>query len=135
MAIDETARFELHEGLREVLGDTRADSLMSLLPPTGWADVATKHDLDVVRDDVARLRDDLARLRDELGREIAGVRDDLARMEVRLEARFDERITYAVDTIEARLMAAFHREMIRQFWALAGTLVAIAGILTANHVW
>ena len=130
MAIDETARFELHEGLREVLGDTRADSLMSLLPPTGWADVATKHDLDVVRDDVARLRDDLARLRDELGREIAGVRDDMARMEVRLEARFDERITYAVDTIEARLMAAFHREMIRQFWALAGTLVAIAGILT-----
>lgn len=135
MAIDETARFELHEGLREVLGDTRADSLMSLLPPTGWADVATKHDLDVVRDDVARLRDDLARLRDELGREIAGVRDDMARMEVRLEARFDECITYAVDTIEARLMAAFHREMIRQFWALAGTLVAIAGILTANHVW
>ena len=135
MAIDETARFELHEGLREVLGDTRADSLMSLLPPTGWADVATKHDLDVVRDDVARLRDDLARLRDELGREITGVRDDMARMEVRLEARFDERITYAVDTIEARLMAAFHREMIRQFWALAGTLVAIAGILTANHVW
>jgi hypothetical protein len=128
MAIDETARFELHEGLREVLGDTRADSLMSLLPPTGWADVATKHDLDVVRDDVARLRD-------ELGREIAGVRDDMARMEVRLEARFDERITYAVDTIEARLMAAFHREMIRQFWALAGTLVAIAGILSANHVW
>ena len=135
MAIDETARFELHEGLREVLGDTRADSLMSLLPPTGWADVATKHDLDVTRDDMARLRDDVARLRDELGREIASVRDDIARMEVRLEARFDERITHAVDTIEARLMAAFHREMIRQFWALAGTLVAIAGILTANHAW
>ena len=135
MAIDETARFELHEGLREVLGDARADSLMSLLPPTGWADVATKHDLDVVRGDVARLRDDLARLRDELGREIASVRDGMARMEARLEARFDERIDYVVETLEARLMVAFHREMIRQFWALAGTLIAIGGILTANQVW
>ncbi len=108
---------------------------MSLLPPTGWADVATKHDLDVVRDDVARLRDDLARLRDELGREIASVRDDMARMEARLEARIDERIDYVVETLEARLMVAFHRERIRQFWALAGTLIAIGGILAANQVW
>ena len=106
MAIDETARFELHEGLREVLGDARADALMSLLPPTGWADVATKHDLDVIRDDL-----------------------------VRLEARMDERIDSAVDMLEARLMVAFHREMIRQFWALAGTLIAIGSILTANQVW
>lgn len=127
MAIDETARFELHEGLREVLGDARAGVLMSLLPPTGWADVATKHDLDVVRDDVARLE---ARL----GDEIAGVRADMARLEARLEARIDERIDYAVETLEARLMVAFHREMIRQFWALAGTLVAIGGILSANHL-
>ena len=110
MAIDETARFELHEGLREVLGEARADALMSLLPPTGWAEVATKHDLDVLRDDIARL-------------------------EARREARFDERLVSAVDRLEARLMAAFHREMTRQFWALAGTLVAIAGLLTANNVW
>ena len=28
---------------------------MSLLPPVGWADVATKHDIDVVRRDIDRL--------------------------------------------------------------------------------
>jgi hypothetical protein len=46
MALDETARFELHETLREELGDRNGDRLMSMLPPVGWADVATKQDLE-----------------------------------------------------------------------------------------
>lgn len=45
MAIDERARHELHRKLEEVLGPEEAATLMSHLPPVGWADVATKHDL------------------------------------------------------------------------------------------
>jgi hypothetical protein len=45
MAIDETARFELQQAVRESLGESEGDDLMSLLPPVGWADVATKQDL------------------------------------------------------------------------------------------
>jgi hypothetical protein len=45
MAIDERARHELHRKLEEVLGSEEAATLMSHLPPVGWADVATKHDL------------------------------------------------------------------------------------------
>ena len=45
MAIDERARHELHRKLEEVLGADEAATLMSHLPPIGWADVATKHDL------------------------------------------------------------------------------------------
>jgi hypothetical protein len=45
MAIDETRRYELHEAARRTLGETPGDTLMELLPPVGWADVATKHDL------------------------------------------------------------------------------------------
>ena len=45
---DETARFELHDALRELLGEARGDTLMSLLPPVGWADVATTRDLDAM---------------------------------------------------------------------------------------
>lgn len=45
MAIDERARYELHLKLEEVLGADEAATLMSHLPPVGWADVATKHDL------------------------------------------------------------------------------------------
>ena len=47
MAVDERARHQLYLELEEVLGPERAATLMELLPPVGWADVATKHDLDL----------------------------------------------------------------------------------------
>jgi hypothetical protein len=39
--IDERARHELYRAVEELLGTKTADTLMSLLPPVGWADVAT----------------------------------------------------------------------------------------------
>ena len=48
MALDERARHELHRKLEEVLGADQASTLMEMLPPVGWADVATKRDLDVL---------------------------------------------------------------------------------------
>ena len=53
MVVDERRRRELYEKAEEVLGKTQADSLMSLLPPVGWADVATKQDLELLE---ARLK-------------------------------------------------------------------------------
>ena len=46
MAVDERSRHELHQKLDELLGTEAAATLMSHLPPVGWADVATKQDLD-----------------------------------------------------------------------------------------
>lgn len=67
MEIDETARFELHEGLREVLGETRGDTLMSMLSPAAWSDVATKADLASLEDRIdERMGSRLARLEDRL---------------------------------------------------------------------
>ncbi len=48
MSIDERARHELHAGLDELLGPERAGTLMGYLPPVGWADVATRRDLDAL---------------------------------------------------------------------------------------
>ncbi|HVX19146.1 MAG TPA: hypothetical protein VHA73_14035 [Acidimicrobiales bacterium] len=42
---DERSRHQLYVTLEEHLGAHEADTLMELLPPVGWADVATKHDL------------------------------------------------------------------------------------------
>ena len=60
MSIDERKRHALYERLDEVLDDEHADTLMELLPPVGWADVATKRDLDLKIDALeSRIRADL----------------------------------------------------------------------------
>ena len=48
MAIGERDRHRLYDRLEEVLGQEEATILMAHLPPVGWADVATKRDLDAL---------------------------------------------------------------------------------------
>ena len=42
-----------------ILSEEAADTLMELLPPVGWADVATKTDIQHLRDEMQHLRDEL----------------------------------------------------------------------------
>ena len=49
MTMTEARRFEMHEGLRRTLGQETAVSLVEHLPPTGWGDVATKSDVEMLR--------------------------------------------------------------------------------------
>ena len=42
-----------------ILSEGAADTLMELLPPVGWADVATKTDIQHLRDEMQHLRDEL----------------------------------------------------------------------------
>ena len=46
MAMTEEQRHELYTRLEEVLGMGPATTLMEGMPPVGWADVATKRDLE-----------------------------------------------------------------------------------------
>jgi hypothetical protein len=48
MAIDERQRHELSQQLEATIGEASAETLMSMLPPVGWADVATKQDVAVL---------------------------------------------------------------------------------------
>lgn len=52
MAIDEQDRHELYTRLVETLGSGHARTLMEHLPPVGWADVATRRDLDALATDL-----------------------------------------------------------------------------------
>lgn len=69
MAVDERARHALHVRLDEVLGPEVTGTLMELLPPVGWADVATRQDLDALGHRMdARLADLRTELHSELGK-------------------------------------------------------------------
>ncbi len=46
MSITEEQRHRLIRALQRELGEEEAATLMEHLPPVGWADVATKRDLD-----------------------------------------------------------------------------------------
>lgn len=53
MTVDERSRHALYLKLEEVLGPEEATTLIEHLPPVGWADVATKRDLDGLAAQVA----------------------------------------------------------------------------------
>ena len=127
---DETARFELHEGLREALGEARGDTLMSLLPPVGWADIATNHQLDLLGDRVdARIDGVLLAIEariDGVEREIEALGESTA-AQIEIARPASEK---AMAELEARL----HRDMLRLTWSMIGGFVAIAGVLAADNV-
>lgn len=100
MSIDERARHALYVKLEEVLGADEATTMMEHLPPVGWADVATKSDLLVLRGDLDAVEERL-RLRIEA-------------QEDRLAARIDNRIGDQTRTI---------------VFSMAGLFIAFAGVV------
>jgi hypothetical protein len=52
VAVTEAARHDLYAHLKETMGEQRAATLMALLPPVGWDDLATKQDLANLRLDL-----------------------------------------------------------------------------------
>ena len=67
MVITESNRHRLHQALIDALGEQEAATLMEHLPPIGWADVATKGDLDHLRTVIdARFDTKIAELRTEM---------------------------------------------------------------------
>jgi hypothetical protein len=79
MSIDERRRLQLADAAKRALGDDAGITLMEMLPPVGWADVATKHDLDVLEQ----------------------------RLETRLEARFERGFRQILVTVSSLLIGGF----------------------------
>ena len=76
MSVTEYERNQLFAWFEEHMGKERAATMMSLLPPVGWADVATKRDLEVMAERIgaridlieASVKADLHELRSDLQR-------------------------------------------------------------------
>ncbi len=108
MAVDERGRLALADAAKRAFGDDAGITLMELLPPVGWADVATKQDLLALE----------------------------ARFELRfdaLEAKFVPRF----ETLESRMskvednVADLSRELRAQIWKLMTLMVAVVGAVVA----
>jgi len=97
MAVTEPERYELYQVLVEKLGAEGAQTLMEHLPPTGWSDVATKHDFDhqraLFRADLdqhrAETRAQLDQHRAETSAELKELRGEIRASELRLETKIE----------------------------------------------
>lgn len=113
MAITEKSRHQLYQRLERILGPDEATTLMDLLPPVGWADVATKEDLRHLE---SRLETRLGTRIDVLGSEL--------RSELRAEMA-------NVRTEMANLSAEFHSTLRTNTFLLFGGMAALTGAGTA----
>ncbi len=117
MSITEASRFQLRTAIGQILSEEAADTLMELLPPVGWADVATKTDLQHLRDELkaeihslrVATKTDLQHLREELKTDIQHLRDELKAdiqalqlsFETTLEKRLHEQTKWFITTMIA----------------------------------
>ena len=82
MSITEASRFQLRTAIGQILDEEAADTLMELLPPVGWADVATKTDLQHLRNE---MQADIKNLRDEF-------KGDMHALQLTIEATLEKRL-------------------------------------------
>lgn len=120
MELDERTRQGLFQRLDDVLGPEHAEVLMSYLPPVGWADVATKRDLDVLESKLthqfeAMLHRELGALRTELGGEIGSVRAETGSLRAEI----------------GELRTELTKQTRGLFFALAGLMVTLSAITIA----
>lgn len=95
MSITEASRFQLRTAIGQILSEEAADTLMELLPPVGWADVATKTDLQHLHDE---LKADIHALRVEFKADIHALQ---LSFETTLEKRLHEQTKWFITTMIA----------------------------------
>jgi len=138
MVVDERSRHQLYRRLEEVLGPEEATTLIEHLPPVGWADVATKHDLAALEE---RMDLRFARLDEHLNGRFDVIDERFKRIDERFD-HFDERFNLFDERWNDRLMAStsdlratFEHELRSQtmtiVFGMVGVVLTMAGLAFA----
>lgn len=137
MAVSEESRHHLYQRLEEVPGPEEAATLMEHLPPVGWADVATKRDIDDLRIATKRDIDGLHREIEELGgstrREIDQLRSSTERKFDCLDervGRIEAGLTHLGDRL-ALTTDSLHQDIRATMLAMMGTMVVLVSAVVA----
>ena len=137
MSITEASRFQLRTAIGQILNEEAADTLMELLPPVGWADVATKTDLHYLNGDIQNLRNelksDILSLRNELKGDIDSLRNELKSDILSLRNELKGDMLNLQLTIEVNVRKLIHEQtkwLITTMIAMNAVTVAVAVALS-----
>lgn len=107
MTITDSQRADVHNCLRDLMGQEMADIMMELLPPVGWGEVVRRQDVNGLG---ISLRAELSETRSDLQREIQAVRHELKaeirefRSELKTEIReFRNELKTEIQEVRAEL--------------------------------
>jgi hypothetical protein len=146
MTVDQRERRVLQEALVNALGTESTDTLMDYLPPVGWADVATKTDLENLRvatnTDLENLRvatkTDLENLRVATKTDLENLRvatkTDLENLRVATKADLGNlRVGMKAElaALEKRVIVQLHAELRAQFLSLITVMTMLFGAFAA----
>ncbi len=118
MALDERSRHELFLRLEEVLGAQPAETLMEMMPPVGWADVATKRDLDAVEQRMDLRFEAIDHQFEAIGHRFEAIDYKFEAIDHKFEA-----LGHRLETMEHKLLATFRGELLTAVTAQTRTLV------------
>jgi hypothetical protein len=85
------------------MGEERAATMMNLVPPVGWADVATKHDLDELD---SRLTSRIDALESKIDARFETFESKIDGLEHRFDAKFDAVRSELMRTLGSWLFAS-----------------------------
>ena len=151
MSITNEDRYDLQAKANHVVGRKEGTTLMELLPPVGWADVATKRDLDQLE---ARLIAQFERRFVGIDHRCVGIDQRFVGIDQRFERvdqqfervddRFDrvdqqfervndrfDRVDQTLTTALAEQTAAFQTELRKMYGVLLSAMVALATLVAA----
>ena len=118
MSVTENERNQLFAWLEEHMGKERAATMMNLLPPVGWGEVATKRDLDYA---LERLEAKVDAIAERLDTKVDAIAE-----------RLDTKIDGVVDRMATRGdLDALRSDLQRTFitWILTAQATVIAAVV------